>query len=104
MSFSPNEGAVITLAEGAKMTANYRATISVGETIAHAAGKNLINSVLGQAGCVGMRFYYAINNSGDKQLVLVGVDGNGDDMEQGVIVDNLANCPPVCSKKNSLNS
>jgi hypothetical protein len=104
MSFSPNEGAIITLAEGAKMTANYRATISAGETIAHAVGKNLVNAVLSQVACVGIRFYYAINNSGDRQLVAVGVDANGDDMTQGVILDEFTNCPPECGKPNVLNT
>jgi hypothetical protein len=104
MTFTGNEGAVITLAEGAEMTANYRATINVGDTIGHAVGKNLVNAILNQTGCMGIRLYYAINSKGEKQLVLVGVNSDGDDMSQGVIVDYLANCPPRCGKPNPLNS
>jgi hypothetical protein len=104
MTFTGNEGAVITLAEGAKMTANYRATTNLGETIGHAVGKNLVNAILNQTGCMGMRIYYAINEKDEKQIVLVGVDLDGNDMIQGVIVDKLGNCPPECSNKNPLNS
>ena len=104
MTFSPNEGAIITLAEGAKMTANYRATISAGDTLAHAVGKNLFNSILNQASCVGIRIYYALNENGEKQLVLVGVDSDGNDLTAGVIVDRTKSCPTSCSLKNPLNS
>lgn len=104
MTFSPNEGAIITLAEGAKMTANYRATISAGDTLAHAVGKNLITSILNQSGCVGIRFYYAINGTGEKQLVAVGVDSNGDDIVQGLILDQMNNYPPFSPQANPLNS
>ncbi len=104
MTFTGNEGAVITLAEGSKMTAAYRATISTGDTIALAVGKNLVNSILGQTGCMGIRMYFALDEHGNKQLVLVGVDANGDDMTVGVIVDRLFPCPNGCSQKNALNS
>lgn len=104
MTFTGNEGAVITLAEGSKMTAAYRATISTGDTIALAVGKNLVNSILGQTGCMGIRMYFALDEDGNNQLVLVGVDANGDDMTAGVIVDKLNPCPKQCSTKNALNS
>jgi hypothetical protein len=104
MTFTGNEGAVITLAEGAEMTANYRATINVGDTIGHAFGKNLVNVILGQNGCKGLRMYYALNSKGEDQLVLVGVDVNGDDIANGIIVDCSVKCPVDCSKSNSLNS
>ena len=104
MTFTGNEGAVITLAEGSKMTAAYRATISTGDTIALAVGKNLVNSILGQTGCMGIRMYFALDKDENKQLVLVGVDANGDDITAGVIVDKLIPCPKSCSTMNSLNS
>ena len=104
MTFTGNEGAVITLSEGSTMTADYRATISIGDTIALAVGKNLLNSILQQSGCMGIRMYFALDEDGNKQLVLVGVDANGDDMTAGVIVDKLVPCPKSCSTKNALNS
>ena len=104
MSFTGNEGAIITLAEGSTMTAAYRATISTGDTLALAVGKNLLASILGQTGCMGIRMYYAIDDKGNDQLVLVGVDSNGDDMTAGILVDQLPICTPRCSTSNALNS
>lgn len=104
MTFTGNEGTIITLAEGSEMTANYRATINVGDTIALALGKNLVNAILNQSTCVGIRMYFGLDDSGNKQIVLVGVDLNGDDIINGVIVDRGLPCPTACSKKNSLNS
>jgi hypothetical protein len=104
MTFTGNEGTVITLAEGAEMTANYRATINSGDTIALALGKNLINAILNQSGCLGIRMYYALNSKGEDQLVLVGVDSNGDDLTAGVLVDGVLKCPNHCSIGNRLNS
>jgi hypothetical protein len=48
--------------------------------------------------------YFALDKDGNNQLVLVGVDANGDDMTAGVIVDKAYACPPYCSQKNPLNS
>lgn len=104
MTFTGNEGVVITLADGSQMTADYRATISVGDTISLAVGKNLLNSILSQSGCMGIRMYYALNSKGEDQLVLVGVDSNGDDLTAGILVDGLVKCPVFCPKSNSLNS
>jgi hypothetical protein len=51
-----------------------------------------------------MRMYYALDENGNKQLVLVGVDANGDDITSGYIADHLLPCPHSCSQKNQLNS
>ncbi len=40
-------------------------------------GKNIISQVLSQPGCVGIKFYNALNESGVRTLVYVGVDVNG---------------------------
>jgi hypothetical protein len=104
MTFTGNEGSIITLAEGSTMTAEFRATISIGDTIGMAVGKNLLAAIIDQKDCMGVRMYYALDDNGKNQLVLVGVDSNGNDMKNGVIVDRLLACPVVCSIKNELNS
>ena len=104
MTFTGNEGSIITLAEGSTMTAEFRATISIGDTIGMAVGKNLLAAIIDQKDCMGVRMYYALDDNGKNQLVLVGVDSNGNDMTNGVIVDRLLACPVVCSIKNELNS
>ena len=104
MSFNGNEGEFVTLNDASRWTANYRNTIEPGDTIAEFQGKEKLLELLNQEGCVGIRFYYAINDEGQKVLVLVGADSNENDMENGLILDKGDKCPPFCSRKNILNS
>ena len=104
MSFNGSEGAFITLEEGAAMTANYRNTIQQGEVIGQFIGRDLIQDILAQTDCVGIRFYYAIDENGSKNLVCVGVDQNENDIRDGLIADKLKKCPPICSNTNPLNN
>jgi hypothetical protein len=49
-------------------------------------GKNILEQVLSQPGCVGMRFYNGINEKGQKTLVYVGVDAEGKDLIERTVV------------------
>ncbi len=49
-------------------------------------GRNIIDQILAQPGCVGMRFYSALNEQGQKTLVYVGVDASGKDIVKKVVV------------------
>lgn len=104
MSFNGNEGEFVTLSDASRWTANYRNTIQPGDTIAFAAGKEKLIELLNQDECLGARIYYGIGDEGQKNLVLVGVDANGDDIENGFILEHLYPCPRLCSKQNNLNS
>ncbi len=50
-------------------------------------GKNIIEQVLAQPGCVGIRFHDAIDESGVKTLVFFGVDANGKNIFEYSSVD-----------------
>src|SRR5882757_2069319 len=50
-------------------------------------GRNIIDQILAQPGCAGMRFYNAINEQGQKTLVYVGVDASGKDILEKVVVE-----------------
>lgn len=104
MSFDGTEGGEITLAAAAVLTANYRSTMSTGDRIAHYFGRDIIENLLAQEGCVGIRIYYGLDTSGKKELVLVGVDADEDDMVNGKIADLAFPCPTRCSSTNDLNS
>lgn len=103
MSFQENSGEAITLQEASEMTKRFRDSVFNKGTIALSVNGDLVSEILNQNGCKGVRFYFALDTDNLTQLVLVGVDENGDDIYEGLLVDRLSNCPPKCSTKNPLN-
>ncbi|MEN9948539.1 MAG: hypothetical protein RL106_1362 [Bacteroidota bacterium] len=103
MNFQTNTGEVITLQEASEMTKRFRESTWNTGTIALAAGGDLVSQILSQTGCKGVRMYFALDADNQIQLVMVGVDENGDDMYEGVLVDRFRGCPPTCPSKNPLN-
>lgn len=97
--YNGSEGEAITLEEAAAFTANYRSqNQGVAETVkAHFFGREILQRMLDQEGCAGIRMYYGLDDKGGKQLVLVGVDAAGQDMEDGTIADRSRVCPPDCA-------
>lgn len=104
MNYTGNEDHSISLTEASELTANYRNAQTDDYIRAEFFGKNAILDLLNQDNCIGMRIYYGLDNNGVKKLVLVGVDGNGNDLDSGVILDKGFPCPTYCSSSNSLNS
>ena len=47
------------------------------ESKSYVIGRKIIDEILAQPGCVGVRFFDAINESGIKTLVYAGIDSNG---------------------------
>jgi len=52
-------------------------------------GRNIIDQILAQPGCVGIKFYCAINEKGEKTFVYVGLDLNGKAILQFSAVNNV---------------
>ncbi len=102
MAFDGTEGNQITLASASAMTAQYRRD-NPNSTIAHFFGKDILNELLEKEGCVGIRIYYGLDEDGNKQLVLVGVDSEENDILE-LVADMSFPCPNACSSPNSLNS
>jgi hypothetical protein len=50
-------------------------------------GRNIIEQILAQPGCVGIRFIDAINEEGQKTLVYIGVDAAGKDILEKIVVE-----------------
>ena len=44
------------------------------------------DQILAQPGCVGMRFYYGLNEDGIKTLVYVGIDADGKDIVKRTVI------------------
>lgn len=103
MSFTGKEDHDFPLKEAAQWTANYRKQ-NPDSTIAHYFGEQAIKKIMNQPHCVGIRIYYALNEAGEKQLIIVGVDKHENDMEEGLIAERSRSCPPFCGHKSPLNS
>ena len=69
-------GEEITHELGAQMIKDYGKTHPA-DVKSYIIGKDIINQILAQTGCFGIQFYNAINESGQKTLVYVGLDENG---------------------------
>ena len=104
LKFDGREGAPIDLALAAEWTANYRATIQLGDIKGHYFGKDILNDILAQEGCMGIRMYYALDKVGVKQLILVGVDAYENDQVGGIVADYSMPCPDHCGNVNVLNA
>jgi hypothetical protein len=63
-----------------------------------------LDELLAQPDCAGLRYYYGRNGVGQDTLILIGVDKDGNDQLQGVVMEECFLCPPYCGTANSLNS
>lgn len=51
-------------------------------------GRNVIDQILAQPGCAGIRFYNAYNEMGEKTLVYVGLNSDGKAILEYTVVNN----------------
>ncbi|MEO6068917.1 MAG: hypothetical protein ABIN57_10120 [Chitinophagaceae bacterium] len=72
-------GEEIGMELGAQMISSYRAANS-SDVLCYFVGRNILEQVMAQPGCVGIKFYNAYNEVGQKTLVYVGVNAAGTDM------------------------
>jgi hypothetical protein len=96
-------GSIITLADGSKMTADFRKRFP-SETKAVYYSSNVYNDLMDQEGCVGIRIYNALDANGNMTNVLVGVDEHGNDLFKGIVYDSGRRTPPAPISPNPLNS
>lgn len=98
-------GDPITRETAKKWTANYTSK-NPGTIRGHYFGNEIIQQILNQTNCSGIRIYYALDDKGGKQLLLVGVDYAGNDLlpAEGNTLDGSGNiiadasfpCPDYC--------
>ncbi len=94
----------ITLEYARDLTKNFRNQHSSQDTISGLFDKETVLSVLNQENCVAMRYYHGINEEDKNVVVIVGVDEQGYDMLNGIIIEKAFPCPPFCGDINDLNS
>jgi hypothetical protein len=63
---------------GAKMVKDYCDKYQ--EAGAQFVGRNILEQILAQPGCIGIKIFKALNESGEKTYVLTGVDQQGHEM------------------------
>ncbi len=103
MPFTGDEDHSMSREEAAKLTKSYRDSAPAGAMLGGFFGKTALSDILNQAGCVGMRIYNALLGDGKATYVLVGVDSEGEDMEDGEIAEIMFPCPPICPGGSTLN-
>ena len=94
---------VITIDQAAKFVQNFKQNPTAPTIKGGYFDRNIFDKILAQQGVVGIRYYYAAKDDSTPTLVLVGVDSTGNDMEQGIIGEWTAQCPPICPQPNRLN-
>jgi hypothetical protein len=103
--YTGNENHDISLADASALTARYRQQFTTtNPTLGEYFGKQSIQNLLNQINCVGVRIYYGLDASNNPKLILVGVNGAGNDMTQGSILDFGFPSPPHSSSNNPLNT
>jgi hypothetical protein len=102
MSFNTNEDHSITLAAASELTKAYR-NANINPKIGGFFGKDAIQAIINQPTCVGLKFYFALENS-NLTLVLCGAKSDENDLYQGVLAENGKLDPPHHSGNNPLNS
>lgn len=90
-------GEEITHELGAELIKNYQQTHPT-DAKAYIIGKDIVNQILAQPGCVGIQFYNAINEFGKKTLVYVGLDEN----EKPIVKYSVINSTGAIEMKNGL--
>jgi hypothetical protein len=104
MPFDGTEGSVISPEIAGEWTRHYQES-HPGGVRAYFAGRDILEQLLAQPDCMGIRVYYGLNGT-TPTLVLVGADQDENDQigENYIVADDLKSCPNRCSQANILNS
>jgi hypothetical protein len=93
----------ITTAEAAVLTRRWRLTHRDAER-SGAFHADQVRRLLDERECVGLRYYHGLDEAGRPSLILVGMDLEGADMTDHVMLEEHLPCPPWCPMENDLNS
>lgn len=83
--FTGNEKHLVTLDDAIRLTENYRRTVSSPSTLGGFFSQQIINNLLRQQACVGIRIYTGSKDDGTATFVLVGVNSKNNDLFSGVL-------------------
>lgn len=98
----PSRNHLISLSAAADETRRHRESApDVERGGAFHAGQ--VRELLAQPECEALRCYYGMEESGARNLVLVGVAAGGSEMSDGIILELRYPCPPFCGDGSLLN-
>ena len=72
-----------------------------GLTVANMIPSDAYEALLSQPKCKSVRTYFAIKEAA-LTIVVVGVNANGDDITDGIILDQAKGCPAHCDNDSDL--
>lgn len=104
MPLPPSRSQQISLAEAAADTRRFRDRAGPDAEKGGFFFREVLDKLLAQPGCVGIRYYHGLDAQDQPSLIIVGVDAKGDDITGGVLMDFHYPCPPFCGDGNALNS
>ncbi len=78
-SFDGTEGDPITLEVATRWIGNYTSKNS-GRINAHFFGQQTLKNALAKTGCMGIRFYYALDDSANSKVLFIGADAKGQNL------------------------
>jgi len=84
-AFSSSVGEHIGAESGAKMVKTYF-DAHPEQAYGHLIGREIIEKIMAQPGCAGLSIYPGYNEAGVRQLVLSGVDADGDQILQYTVI------------------
>ncbi len=95
----PPANHLITKADAKRYIDNFKASpdAAVLTVTAGAFHREIVDKILSQSGCAGIRIYYGKTDDAKPTLIIVGIDAAGNDLVDGVIAQLMIPCPPVCS-------
>lgn len=96
----PERNHRITLEQARELTRNHRGGAPPGAGGPFRAGafrREIVDEILAQAGCAGLRIYMGRTATGEQTLMIVGIDADGNDLSAGTIADDTLPCPPFCT-------
>ena len=92
----------VPLSDAVKYVQNFRKSNPMAKTHGGSFQRAIIDKILAQPDCDGIRFYYAQTEDSLSTLVLLGITANGTDMTKGIIMDRIPPCPPWCDAASDL--
>jgi len=94
----------ISLEMAVELTRRHRRAAGTGAALGGMLGRTAVEELLQQPGCAGLRIYLGRDASDQPTLVLVGVTAAEADLADGIILDQIFPCPPICGTSSPLNS